>query len=270
MHKAHTETPWTNLLQFPIEGRKIKPRQAGLTMVIDKGLGTGAMEDILQTAGDYIDFWKLGFGTTALYNWDVLRQKIGIARAYHADIYPGGTFLEIAIAQDKLEPFLALAKETGFTAVEISDGSLTIKKNVRKRAIGLACSLGLKVLTEVGKKDPRERMSTNQLIECVYRDLEDGAYKVILEGRESGMDTGLYDEDGCFVGQVVRDLEEAVGDMNNLIWEAPLKHQQTDLILRFGPNVNMGNIAPNEVFSTESLRLGLRGDTLTAAYFGES
>jgi len=228
-----------------------------------------AMEDILQTAGDYIDFWKLGFGTTALYHWEVLRQKIAVARAHGTDIYPGGTFLEIAVAQNKLEPFLTLAKETGFTAVEISDGSLTIRKNVRKKAIGLASSLGLKVLTEVGKKDPRERMSANQIIETVYNDLESGAYKVILEGRESGMDAGLYDQDGCFIGQVVVEIEEAVGDMNHLIWEAPLKHQQTDLILRFGPNVNMGNIAPHEVLATESLRLGLRGDTLTAAYFGE-
>ncbi len=266
---GHSGTPWNDLLQFPIEGRQTKPRQTGLTMVIDKGVGTGAMDDILRTAGDYIDFWKLGFGTTALYRQDVLRQKISIARSQKIDIYPGGTFLEIAIAQNKLENYLDLARETGFTAVEISDGSLTVKKSVRKRAISLGCSLGLKVLTEVGKKDPRERLSTNQLIDAVYHDLESGAFKVILEGRESGTGSGLYDEDGFFVGQVVKDLEEAVGDIDNLIWEAPLKHQQTDLILRFGPNVNMGNIAPTEVFSTESLRLGLRGDTLTVAYFGE-
>jgi len=238
-------------------------------MVIDKGVGTAAMADILQTAGDYIDFWKLGFGTTALYGQDVLKQKICLARSQEIDVYPGGTFLEIAIAQNKLEHYLELVKESGFTAVEVSDGSLTVKKSVRKRAISLGCSLGLKVLTEVGKKDPRERLSTNQLIDTVYRDLEDGAFKVILEGRESGMDSGLYDEEGFFIGQMLKDLEEAFGDINNLIWEAPLKHQQTDLILRFGPNVNMGNIAPSEVFATESLRLGLRGDTLTAAYFGE-
>ena len=176
--------------------------------------------------------------------------------------------VELMVSQDLVPGIMTTSKADRFTAVEVSDGSLTVKKSVRKKAISLGCSLGLKVLTEVGKKDPRERMSTNQLIETVYQDLENGAFKVILEGRESGMGSGLYDEEGFFIGQVVKDLEEAVGDINNLIWEAPLKHQQTDLILRFGPNVNMGNIAPNEVFSTESLRLGLRGDTLTAAYFG--
>ena len=94
MTKGHAGTPWNDLLQFPIEGRQVKPRQAGLTMVIDKGMGTGAMYDILRTAGDYIGFWKLGFGTTALYRQDVLRQKICIARSQKIDVYPGGTFLD--------------------------------------------------------------------------------------------------------------------------------------------------------------------------------
>ncbi len=265
MRQAQTNM-WLDMLSFPLKGRVKKPREHGLTMVIDKGLGLGETKDLLCMVGDYIDFLKLGFGTSVIYNQALLEEKISMVRNFGVDIYPGGTLLEIAILQGKLKEYLTTAKDLGYTAIEVSDGSVIIAQEVRKRAILMAAELGLKVLTEVGKKDPRDKVEVDVYVEQIRQDIKNGAYKVIVEGRESGKNTGFYDREGRFIVDEMENILSSVDDPQMLIWEAPLKEQQQELILRFGPNVNLGNISPYDVLALEALRVGLRGDTLRSVY----
>ena len=260
---------WQEILRFPLQGRSQKPRQQGLTMVLDKGLGPGELKDLLVTAADYIDFIKLGFGTTALYRGTLLEEKITLAKSFGVDIYPGGTFLEIAVLQNKLLEYIHTARRLGFNAIEVSEGTIEMSPEVRASAISEARKLGLKVLTEVGKKLPKNKVSVASYIGKIRQDLEQGACLVILEGRESGKNAGIYDSEGRFIKDGMEELLEAV-DCSRLLWEAPLKNQQQELILRFGPHVNLGNIPPQEVLALEALRVGLRGDTLYHVYKSQS
>lgn len=263
MNEKSGTRSWQAFLKFPLGYRLAKPRQQGLTMVIDKGLGLMETKDILHVCAPYIDFFKLGFGTPALYAPEVLEEKIQLVKSFGVDIYPGGTFLEVAILQEKIEEYLYLAKSLGFTAIEVSDGTITMSEEVRERVIHRAAEIGFKVLTEVGKKNGH--CPAYHLAEQIQRDLKRGAFRVILEGRESGNNAGLYNERGEFICTELEELLDAVGDPRVLIWEAPRKEQQQELILRFGPNVNLGNIPPQEVLALEALRVGLRADTLMAA-----
>lgn len=265
MNKGSKKT-WQELLRFPLGNRYQKPRDIGLTMIIDKGLGLGETRDLLNLAGDYIDFFKLGFGTSALYYNHILEEKIQLVRSHGVDIYPGGTFLEVAILQDKLWDYLVMARDFGFSAVEVSDGTIDLDLEVRARAITSAVELGLKVLTEVGKKDPGDVFEIKEIAQLVSADIKNGASHVIVEGRESGKAVGLYDQDGNLMMSDLEELVHSVDDPKKLIWEAPLKEQQQELILRFGPNVSIGNVNPHEVLALEALRVGLRADTLKAVW----
>lgn len=256
---------WSDVVDFPIPGRQSKPRQVGLTMIIDKGLGLAETRDLLELAGDYIDFLKLSFGTSALYSRELLEEKIALLRSYDLYVYPGGTFLEVAIQQDRLAGFLRRAKELGFSALEVSDGTIRLDARQREEAIKRARDHGFLVLTEVGKKDLRENPDLGSILEMIGRDLAWGAFKVTLEARESGKGVGIFDKDGNIKwGQL-----EAIATTfspEDILWEAPLKNQQEELILRFGPNVNLGNIQVVDVLSLEALRVGLRSDTLREAH----
>lgn len=262
-HKA-----WREVFDFPVPGRIGKPRQIGLTMVIDKGLGLTETRDLLELASDYIDFIKLTFGTSAFYSTELLQKKIRLVRSFGIDIFPGGTFLEIAILQDKLDRFLQRAVDLGFTCVEVSDGTIDMSPQTRVNAIRRAQSYGLRVISEVGKKDPAEKMPEKHIQEQIARDLEAGVLGVIIEGRESGKGVVIYDQEGQVIQENLERLIAGVQRLDALIWEAPLKNQQQTLILRFGPNVNLGNIQPSDVLAVESLRCGLRGDTLKASLRG--
>jgi len=262
MGECSTKNAWMEILRFPLDGRSKKPRHKGLTMLLDKGMGLEETRDLFHAVGDYIDFLKLGFGTSALYPQKTLEEKIDLAKKYNVNIYPGGTFLEIAVMQDKLKEFLMMAKALGYTAIEVSDGTVNISPEVRARTISMAVERGFKVLTEIGKKNPLDRGPFEESVEQIHLDLKNGAYKVIVEGRESGKDTGFYDREGHFTEDHLDLILSAVDSPDLLIWEAPLKEQQQELILRFGPDVNLGNIPPREVMALEALRVGLRGDTL--------
>ncbi|MTI79773.1 MAG: phosphosulfolactate synthase [Firmicutes bacterium] len=264
MTQCHGSNNWLNILKYPLGERTSKPRGSGLTMVIDKGLGLGETRDLLNLAGNYIDYLKLGFGTSAFYSSEILAEKISLVRSYDVDIYPGGTFLEVAVLQNKLEEYLDMVKQLGFTAVEISDGTITLDESVRAHAISLAAEKDLIVLSEVGKKDSNNRTPLSVLINQVVGDIKHGSHKVIVEGRESGKGVGLYDSSGKIITTEMEELVSALPDPSVLIWEAPIKDQQQELILRFGPNVNFGNINAHEVLALEALRVGLRADTLKA------
>lgn len=259
------EGAFAQLIENPLGERSRKPRQMGLTMVIDKGLGRSETRGLLDIAAAHIDYWKLPFGTSALYPEATLRRKIRDIRRAGVRVYPGGTFLEIAIVQDKLGPFLDRCFDLGFDTIEVSDGTVPVSPRIRKGAIQAARAIGFNVLTEVGRKDPTDRLSGAEIHRLVVEDLDAGAHHIIVEGRESGQGVGIYDESGRIEEEEFLKMVHAAGDTHRLIWEAPQKSQQEELIRRFGPDVNLGNVPPQEILALEALRRGLRADTLRFA-----
>jgi phosphosulfolactate synthase len=257
---------WEGTIEMPVSGRSFKPRTTGLTMVIDKGMGIHRLEDLIESASEYIDIIKFTFGTSAFYDQKFLKAKNAMITSADIDVMPGGTFLEIAIWQKELEIYLKRAKELGFSAVEISDGTIDMGLDTRKKAIIKACDLGFKVITEVGKKDPKEVISLPQIHQLISEDIANGAEKVIIEAREAGKGVGIFDADGKVKEEEVEGIIQGVENLDNIMWEAPLKNQQQALIIRCGPDVNLGNIPPDEILALEALRQGVRGDTLKRAY----
>jgi phosphosulfolactate synthase len=257
---------WEGVIEMPIGGRSFKPRTIGVTMVIDKGIGLNQVKDLIQTSAGYVDIVKLTFGTSAFYDSEFLIEKIKLLSDARIDVMPGGTFLEIALWKKAYKEYLNRAKELGFSTIEISDGTIDMDPSVRKDAIHRALDSGFKVITEVGKKDPREALSIAVMHQLIMEDLENGAFKVIIEAREAGKGVGIFDKEGRIKQDEVDNIIAGVEDRDVLLWEAPIKNQQQALILRFGTNVNLGNIPPEEILALEALRQGVRGDTLKLAY----
>lgn len=248
-------------LRLPLGERPSKPRGAGFTMVIDKGMGFSELEDLLETSAPFIDYLKFGFGTAILYPSVLLGRKLQLAKVYGVKTCIGGTLSEIAMVQGKFEELVKRAVDVGFTAVEVSDGTIHLNADVRKNAIRAVSNMTT-VLSEVGKK-LEDFPAPKAVVDQITSDLEAGAELVIVEGRESGEGVGIYGESGAvsedLLNQIIRLLPKDV--LSKIMWEAPKKAQQVELIRRFGREVSLGNIAPIDVLSLESLRLGLRGDT---------
>jgi phosphosulfolactate synthase len=235
-------------------------------MVIDKGLGLNAIDDLMQVAAPAIDVLKLTFGTSALFGHDVLKEKVRTVTAHGVHCMPGGTLQEVAVWQGALERYLDRARELGFDAIEISDGTIEMDAGTRAAAIAKAVKAGFRVLSEVGKKDPADAQPMAALAETVNADLDGGAFVVIMEAREAGKGVGIYDASGLPREAEIDAFLRGVRDPDRVLWEAPLGPQQRYLVLRFGPNVNLGNVAPEDVLALEALRCGLRGDTLKRAW----
>jgi phosphosulfolactate synthase len=250
---------WEGIIESPIQNRLPKPRSQGCTMVIDKGLSLQETVALIETAGDHIDLVKFTFGTSALYPADVLANKIQTIRQAGIGVFPGGTLLEIAVFQGKARQYIKRAAELGFDYMEISDGTVPINSTTRYRLFDLCRVEGFHVISEVGKKNPLawEKIS----MEEIRADLAHGAEMVIIEARESGKGIGIYDENGKVKEHYLERISENV-PVEKVMWESPLKAQQAELINRFGPNVNLGNIPTSDVIPLEALRLGLRADTL--------
>ncbi len=243
---------------------KEKPRSSGITMMLDRCLGLGGTEDLIHMAGEYLDQIKLSFGTAVLVSETFLRTKIDLAIDNGIDIYPGGTLMEIAYQQQNDIQYINWVKNLGFSMIEISDGIFNIDRKKRCDTIKRSKDAGLKVITEVGKKDSEVEISISQLCEDIILDLDHGAEKVIIEGRESGKNIGVYDKDGIVMDDKVEAILARVNHRkNDIIWEAPRQHQQTSFIIRCGSNVNLGNILPRDVLGLEALRRGLRYETLS-------
>jgi phosphosulfolactate synthase len=256
---------WGGAVEPLLEPRTRRPRTTGITAVIDKGLGIRAVEDLVETAGPLIDHVKLGFGTTAALPAELLMRKVAHIVKAGIAVYPGGTLLEAAWVTGRMPAFIARACELGFTALEVSDGTVDMPFAARREMIQRAQDVGLEVITEVGSKDPQRQMTAAQTIDCVHADLDAGVSLVTIEARESGRGTGIFDQTGQVRDDLLEALLGSIREPARILWEAPLQDQQTHLILRCGANVNLANIAPSEVLALESLRRGFRFDTLRAA-----
>jgi phosphosulfolactate synthase len=251
-----------NAFDFLTPNRLREPGN-GITMMLDKGMGPKMVEDLLEISASYVDLAKFGWGTAAIHNRDIIKNKVETYLSYQVMPYPGGTLFEIAYTQNKFQEFLDEADKLGFGAIEISDGSVDISLEDRENIIREVKENGFMVISEVGKKDPQKdaQLTVYERIKLVNFDLEAGADKVLIEAREGGKGIGIYDNNG----NVKEDDVEIFIENNiieNIIWEAPQKNQQVYLILKFGANVNLGNIPPEEVTALETMRRGLRGDTL--------
>ncbi len=257
---------WDNAFQIPVPGRSKKPRKTGVTMIIDKGIGLRQTQDLIEMAADYIDVVKFTFGTSAFYDRDLTIKKIALLKEAGIEVMPGGTFLEVAVWQGVYDKYLERAKELGFTTIEVSDGTIEMDLPTREMVVKKAVEAGFKVISEIGKKKPEEKPPLQLMGEEIEQDLKNGAFKVIVEAREAGKGVGIYDAEGKIKESEVEEILSLVSDPDVLMWEAPLKNQQQYLILRFGVNVNLGNIPPEDILALEALRQGLRGDTLKKAY----
>ena len=240
--------------------RQEKPRETGLTIVLDK-LSQRPSEEWLEMTSRYVDFVKIGWGLSLLVDVRDLADRV---RAYHVwdiSVGVGGTLLELAEVKGLSSDLLDRLWELGFDAVEVSSGSVDIPLERRLRLIEEARDRGFRVFAEVGKKDPARQMPLSAVIDEISGILKHGvAWKVVIEGRESGRSACLYDSYGNIRWGWLTSLASTF-DPDSLVFEAPLTHQQAALIKYLGPNVNLANIPPSEVLSLESLRLGLRGDT---------
>ena len=260
-------SPWEGVWSLDaIVNRRIRrPRTVGITMVIDSGLGASALSDMLALTGAHIDHWKFGFGTSALMPLKVLEEKLALLHAHDILTYPGGTLLEAAIVQEHCRVFMKRAKELGFGAVEVSEGTIELPGERRRRAIDCAREAGLIAITEVGRKDPKRQPTAAELAEQALKDLSSGASWVVIEARECGQGIGIYDRDGEVLTCVLDEIVNLIGDAAaQLIWEAPLLSQQAYLVCRFGANVSLGNIRPQDCLALEALRCGLRFETFSA------
>jgi phosphosulfolactate synthase len=240
-----------------LPGRPGKPRERGWTHVIDKGLTLPEVGGFLDLAGDYIDIVKLGWGTS--YVTPNLRQKLRLYQDAGIPTVCGGTLLEAAVARGRMDEFRSWTADHGFTHIEVSDGTIDLERG-RKVELIESLAADFVVLSEVGTKDSERIYAPYQWVAWIKEELEAGAFKVITEARESGT-SGIFRQTGEVRSGLIDEIVHEV-PINKLLFEAPQKEQQAWFIKHFGPDVNLGNIAPAEVIPLETLRLGLRSDTM--------
>lgn len=248
---------------FLLKEREEKPRQKGITMVLDKGLGLETAESLMNISGDYVDYLKFGWGTSIVHEQDIIKDKVAMYKSHNITPYTGGTLFELAYMHDKLEEFFQEAHDLGFEAIEVSDGSTTISHDKKLECIESAKKDGFEVLSEVGKKDPGldKELSLDERIEYMQNELEAGSSLIIVEAREGGKNIGIYDKAGNAKEDEIDYILDNF-DGNKILWEAPNKDQQVFFILKLGNDVNLGNVSTDDITSLETLRRGLRGDTV--------
>jgi len=236
--------------------RTEKPRDNGITMVMDKGLSCREIEDFISSAGHLIDIVKLGFGTS--YVCANLEDKLNEYKSAHIPTYFGGTLFEAFVIRDQFEDYLRILDKYNMEYVEVSDGSMNMPHDEKCNYINILAK-SYKVLSEVGSKDADVVIPPEQWCTYFEKELEAGSWKLIAEARESGT-VGIYATNGEANLDIIDEILSKI-DPHKIIWEAPLKSQQIYFIKRLSQNVNLGNIAHYEVIPLETLRLGLRGDT---------
>jgi phosphosulfolactate synthase len=250
--------PSPDFLSLP--ARPSKPREKGIAHVIDKGLTLAGVEGLLDSCADLIDIVKLGWGTS--YVTRNLRDKLALYESAGVPVVLGGTFWEVCFVQQKLDDWRRWVDELGLRHVEVSDGTISIPHDTKLEHID-TLSQEFVVLSEVGSKDLQTVIAPFRWVELIEAELRAGAWKVITEARETGT-AGIFRGDGEVRMGLIDEIVHAI-DPNRLLFEAPQTAQQVWFIRKFGPNVNLGNIPPDEVIPLETLRLGLRADTLLDA-----
>jgi phosphosulfolactate synthase len=239
-----------------IPDRTQKPRQNGLTMVMDKGLSLREVEDFLSINESHIDIVKLGWTTS--YVTPNLKEKLALYKENNIPVYFGGTLFEAFVARDQFEDYQRTLDEFGMEYAEVSDGSLIIPHEEKLEYIRTLAKQ-VTVLSEVGSKDDEVIIPPYKWIQLMEAEMSAGSWKVIAEARETGT-AGIFRGNGEVRSGLVEEILTKI-PKEDIIWEAPHKNQQTWFIKLLGTNVNLGNIAPNEVIPLETIRLGLRGDT---------
>lgn len=239
-----------------IPERTEKPREKGLTMMMDKGLSIRQTEDFLSASAHLTDIVKFGFGTAFVTN--NLQEKIDVYKAAGLKPYFGGTLFEAFYARGKVDDYLRLLDKYNLELAEISDGSIVMNHDEKCELIH-RFSKERTIMSEVGSKDSGIIVSPGKWVKMMSKELEAGSWKVIAEGREAG-NVGVFRPNGTAHTYLINKIIAKV-DPGDILWEAPQKNQQVWFIKLFGENVNLGNIGPNEVIPLECLRLGLRGDT---------
>ena len=239
-----------------IPSRPAKPREFGLTMVMDKGLSLDEAKNMVASGAEYIDFVKFGFGTSLIT--PQLKEKIKVYRDAGIRPYLGGTLFELFIIRNMYDDFVKFVDQLGLDLVEVSDGSMEMNHKVKCDYI-TKLSKKFTVISEVGSKQADVHIPDDEWVAMMKTEIEAGSWKVIAEARESG-NIGIYNKDNSANLSLIDDIVKHI-KIENVLWEAPLKSQQAWFIQLLGANVNLGNIATNEAISLETLRLGLRGDT---------
>ena len=247
-----------------VPARSPKPRTRGLTHVIDKGMNLRDIEGLFDTAGDFVDVVKLGWGTSYVTN--NLEKKIALYRHFETPIVCGGTLFEAVYGRGRIDEFKLWLHENRFSHVEISDGTLDIPRE-RKLELIAEFAEDFVVLSEVGSKDSNVVYAPYQWVQWIKEERDAGAWKVITEARETGT-AGIFRKDGDMRTGLIDEIAHEIA-VDDLIFEAPTKASQAWFVRHFGPNVNLGNIPPEEVIPLETLRLGLRGDTLKEVLLGD-
>jgi len=244
--------------------RPAKPRQIGLTHVLDKGLNLREIEGMFDTAGDYVDVVKLGWGTS--YVTRNLEKKIALYRSFETPVVCGGTLFEAVVARGKLDEYKRWLINQRFSHVEISDGAVEIPRE-RKLDLIAEFARDFTVLSEVGSKDVDVNYAPYLWVQWIKEELEAGAWKVITEARESGT-AGIFRPTGEIRSGLIDEIAHEI-DVHDVVFEAPTKAAQAWFVRQFGPDVNLGNIPPEEVIPLETLRLGLRADTINEVLLAE-
>jgi phosphosulfolactate synthase len=239
-----------------IPSRSTKPREEGVTMVMDKGLSMRQAEDLIESSGHLVDLIKLGFGTSLVT--PRLKEKVKLYQDSGIRVYLGGTLFEAFVARGQLKDYRKLVDQLGLDMVEVSDGSINMPPKEKCKYI-TDLAKHFTVLSEVGSKESGILISPAKWVNMMRTELDAGSWKVIAEARESGT-VGIYRPSGHAHTALVNRILAKVA-AKDILWEAPQKPQQVWFIKQLGANVNLGNIAPEEVIPLETLRLGLRGDT---------
>jgi len=248
-----------------IDKRSPKPRENGITHVLDAGLGVEEARDLLSVCGRYVDIVKLGWGTG--YVTDKLEEKIEMYQENDVEVYFGGTLFEVSVLQDRLDGFTRCMEDLGVTHLEVSTGVVPMDHE-RKCELVERLSDDFRVFSEIGRKDSEESVSAEEWKRMARKELDAGAWKIVTEGRASGC-TGIYGDDGGVKDDIVESVSREIGE-EKLLFEAPRKDQQAWFIQRFGSSVNLGNVDMRGVIPLETLRLGLRGDTVATVHGDET
>ncbi|MBT7896577.1 MAG: phosphosulfolactate synthase [Flavobacteriales bacterium] len=236
--------------------RPIKPRNEGLTMIMDKGLSLNEAENMVVLKSELTDIVKLGFGTSLLTRY--IERKINLYHEADIMVYTGGTLFEAFIVRNQFDDYCRLMDKLKLEMVEVSDGSMDLEHDEKCEYIR-KLSKNYKVISEIGSKDETIKIENSDWVKFMSKEIDAGSWKVIAEARESG-NVGVYEENGDIKDKLIKKITKDI-DSIKILWEAPKKEQQVWFINNLGANVNLGNISPNDIISLECLRLGLRGDT---------